>query len=288
MKRTVFKILKVVGIIGILGFIGLVIAFYQFSKPKSTARIVSDFEKLGLVPEVRELPFRGFKVREILMKSTGNSAEVPTLVFVHGTPGSALDFKKYMTDSVLLSKANMIAYDRVGFGVSNAGETQNSIAFDVSLLKEVTKSLDSKNTILVGYSYGGPIALASQEEYKDIVLLAPAVCATVEPMPAILNIYKWKATRWMVPKIWESAAIEKMSHKKELLKYDSVWLDQKSPITVIQGTTDRIVPYGNTLYLEKKFPQNQLSVVTLKDVGHGLVWSRFAEIKKELLLRIEK
>ncbi|WP_196894123.1 alpha/beta fold hydrolase [Aureivirga marina] len=288
MKRIVFKTLKVILVIFIISIIGLLIAFYRFSTPKPDKKIKEDFKELGVKPKIEYRTFKDFKVREIYIKSTSEEKNVPTVVFVHGTPGSATDFTKYLTDSTLRSNVNMLAYDRVGFGMSSAGETQNSIAFDVSLLEELVKDLNPKNTILVGYSYGGPIVLATKEKFKDIVLLAPAVHADVEPMPAILNVYKWEGTRWMVPKIWKSAAIEKMSHKDELRKYDSLWVEQKSPITVMQGKGDRIVPYENTLYLEGKFPKEQISIITLGNAGHSLIWSRFNEIKQELLRIIAK
>ncbi|WP_196889405.1 alpha/beta fold hydrolase [Aureivirga sp. CE67] len=290
MKRTIIKTLKVIFILIIIVFIGLVIAFYQFSTPKPDKKIMKDFQELGVKPKIQYCTFKDFKVREVYVKSTSEEKNIPTIVFVHGTPGSATDFKKYMTDSTLRSKVNMLSYDRVGFGMSSAGETQNSIAFDVSLLEEILKEykLKPENTILAGYSYGGSIVLATKEKFKEIVLLAPAVHADVEPMPAMLNVYKWESTRWMVPKIWKSAAIEKMSHKDELRKYDSIWIDQKSPITVMQGTGDKIVPYENTLYLEEKFPKEQLTVITLGNAGHSLIWSRFSEIKQELLRIIAK
>ena len=68
------------------------------------------------------------------------------------------------------------------------------------MLNDVLKNLDKNKTIVVGYSYGGPIALAvKSSKYKSIVLVAPAVYSKVEPMPWMLNFYKWKATRWLVP-----------------------------------------------------------------------------------------
>ena len=66
---------------------------------------------------------------------------MPTIVFVHGTIGSVLDFKSYMTDSLLLAKANMIVYDRIGYNYNDKNDVQESIAFEVGMLEEITKEV---------------------------------------------------------------------------------------------------------------------------------------------------
>lgn len=45
-------------------------------------------------------------------------ADMPTLVFVHGSPGSWDAYKNYLSDTVLLQNFRMIAPDRPGFGYS--------------------------------------------------------------------------------------------------------------------------------------------------------------------------
>ena len=47
------------------------------------------------------------------------SDTLPTLVFIHGSPGSWMNYAKYMWDSSLLGKYRMIGIDRPGFGYSD-------------------------------------------------------------------------------------------------------------------------------------------------------------------------
>ncbi|PHR72151.1 MAG: hypothetical protein COA67_04905 [Lutibacter sp.] len=212
---------------------------------------------------------------------------IPTLVFVHGSPGSMLDFKNYFKDTVLTKKANLIAYERVGYGIDNIGDIQ-TIKNEVEMLNSITDSLPISKTILVGYSYGGSIALASKKKYRKIVLLAPAVYSEVEPMFWFLNIYKWRSTRWLMPKILQGAAKEKIQHQDELRKFQENWNENSSDIYVVHGDKDWIVPLANSEYIQQQFNSTQFELVTLKGAGHGLVWEQFEEVKSELIKVIEE
>ena len=274
------KVLKVTGIVVVLLLVGLYGLFVNFSSPKSDVEVLEDFENAWMKPVITHETFNGYSYRKLaIVKDT----TLTTLVFIHGTIGSCLDFKKYMSDSLLLSKVNMTSYDRIGYNFEEKNPVQESIAFEAALLQDVTKKLNKEKTILVGYSYGGPIALATKESYQKIILLAPAVFSEIEPMPWMLNFYKWKLTRWLVPSIWKDASKEKMSHRQDLRKFENNWKQNTTAIVSIHGDSDGIVPYENSLLLKNQFPKEQFTLVTLKVAGHGLVWSRFKEIKSEII-----
>lgn len=276
--RLFKKILKIIFGIVLLLFIGLYIAFYQYTKPKSDEVIVEELTTSLVSPIIDKEIFRGLEYRKVTMKQ---DASLPTIIFIHGTIGSALDFKSYLTDSLLLSKANMIAYDRVGYNYKDVNNVQESIAFEAEMLDKIIDT--TKNVILVGYSYGGPIALATKKSVRKIVLLAPAVYNKVEPMPWMINLYKWRLTRWLVPPVWKQASREKISHSKDLKNFDKTWHQTTNEVISIHGNADWIVPYENSLYLQRLFPKQQFSLVTIDKVSHELVWSHDTRIKQELL-----
>jgi len=281
--RIFKKILKIIGIVLLILFIGLYILFYRMTAPKSDEKVLADFEELGVTPTITHEKFKTFDYRKVaVVKDTS----LPTLVFVHGTIGSVLDFKEYMTDSIMLTKANTIIYDRVGYNYDEQNEVQESIAFEVEMLEDIVKDLNPEKTILVGYSYGGPIALASKKKYKKVILFAPAVYSKVEPMPSMINVYKWKLTRWMVPPIWKQASKEKMSHKEDLEKFEKTWNENPNQVVSVHGNADWIVPYSNSEYLQELFPKEQFSIITIPDAGHGFVWSKFSELNPILLKEI--
>lgn len=282
-NKRLYKILKITGSVGLVLLAVVIMLFYSFSAPQSDAEIKKEFAENEVFIEHRL--FKTFNYR-VLAAQKEIDTTLPTLVFVHGAIGSAIDFKEFMQDKELNTKANLISYDRIGYGVDQTGAVQASIAFEVEVLRDVTKHFKKENTILVGYSYGGPIALASKEKYKKVVLLAPAVYSEVEQMPWALNLYKWNATRWLVPDTWRAASKEKLSHKNDLQKFENNWNTTKSKIISIHGKSDWIVPYENSLYLKEQFDSNQFDLVTLESAGHGLVWTHFKEIKNVLLQQL--
>lgn len=279
------KIFKILGVTFLLILAVLVVLFYRFSTPKFDKEITKIFNEENKEVVITHKEFNNFSYRVLAVQKEIDSA-LPTIVFVHGSVGSSLDFKKYMLDVDLNSKANLISYDRIGYGIEQTGNVQESISFETKLLEDLIKDLDKSKLILVGYSYGGPIVLASKTANKKIILLAPAVYSKVEPMPMLLNIYKWKATRWLMPKVWKAASKEKLSHRVDLQRFENNWQLNQSNIITIHGDEDWIVPYENSLFLEEKFSPQQFELVTLNGVGHGLVWTHFKEIKGILIQQL--
>lgn len=282
---TIFrKIVKVIGVLVLLILIGLYWTFATFTAPKSDVELLKSFEKSSILPVVSSEKFKGFTYRKVTIH---NNDSLPNLVFVHGTIGSSADFAKYMSDSLLQTKANMISYDRIGYNYQDKNNVQESIAFERDMLADLTKNLKPEKTILVGYSYGGPIALATKKPFKEIILCAPAVYSKVEPMPWALNFYKWKLTRWLVPAVWKQASKEKKSHKTDLQNFENDWKSTPNKVTSIHGTKDWIVPLSNSEFLEGQFPAEKFQLITIKDAGHDLIWSNFEFIKTQLLKSLD-
>lgn len=276
------KVLKIIGVVLLLVLVILYILFYNFSAPKSDTKVLSEFSKLGQTPNIEHRTFNGFSYRVVSMQEQIDTA-LPTLVFIHGSIGSVMDFKSYLTDSVLLSKFNMLVYDRIGYGEDQTGDVQESIAFEVDLLHDLTDGIDPSNIVLVGYSYGGPVALASKRNYKGLIILAGAVYSEAESIPWMINFYRWKITRWMIPMTWKAASKEKLSHADDLKLFEQDWNNHPSRIKVIHGDADWIVPFSNAEYLRNMFPKEQIEVIPIPGAGHGLIWSRRDLIIKEII-----
>lgn len=284
LKHRIKKFFKILGIIFLVLFIGLYTLFYLGTSPKSDQKVLEEFQELGVTPIITKEKYKTFDYRKVsIVKDT----TLPTMVFVHGAIGSVLDFSAYMTDSLLLSRANMVVYDRIGYSYEDKNDVQESIAFEVGMLEDIVKEMNPEKTILVGYSYGGPIVLATKKKFKKVVLFAPAVYSKVEPMPWMLNLYKWKLTRWLVPPIWKQASKEKMTHRQDLENFEKNWTDNPNQITSIHGDADWIVPYSNSEYLQAQFSKEQFHLITIKEAGHGLVWSNATQLKEELLKQLD-
>lgn len=103
-----------------------------------------------------------------------------------------------------------------------------------------------------------------------------------------VNLYKWKITRWLVPKMLKSASIEKLQHQEDLRSFEQHWNDNPSEIHVVHGNKDWIVPYSNSTFIEQQFDTDKFELVTFEDAGHDLVWTRFEDVKNELIKVIEE
>lgn len=284
--RLFKRILKTIGYTLLVLLVFFLVLINIFFKPKTDEKIVELFSETNLYLNIDYQNFKNYRYRIISTKKVLDTS-LPNLVFVHGSPGSSMDYKRYLQDEELNKKANLIVYDRVGYGLDNLGDIQ-SIAFEAELLDALTDNLDISKTILVGYSYGGPIALVSNKKYKKIVLLAPAVYSNVEPMFWFLNFYKWKVTRWILPGMLKAASKEKLQHRENLRNFEQSYYQNPSSIYVVHGDKDWIVPYENSLFIQKQFDTEKFKLVTLKEAGHDLIWTRYEEIKNELIKVIEE
>lgn len=278
--KKIKKIVKIFLLLFLILTTVLYLLFYFVTAPKSDEKVIEEYLNLGTKVNLLHQKYQTFDFRKIEVQKV---TSFPTIIFVHGTIGSVLDFKKYISDSLLSARANFITYDRIGYNYKDKNPVQESIAFETEMLEFIMDTVPTEKLILVGYSYGGPIVLASQKKVRKTILIAPAVYGKVEPMPGALGLYKSKLTRWLIPSIWQEASKEKLSHPKNLEEFETKWNHNPNQIISIHGDSDWIVPYDNSKYLTTLFSKEQLELVTLPKANHDLIWSRFKEIKNLLL-----
>lgn len=93
----------------------------------------------------------------VIEKGTG-----PAVVLVHGLPGTAYDWR-LLIDELATRGVRAIAYDRVGYGRSDARDEDapHSMQANIAELEEILRALDLEDATVVGWSYGGAMALSS-------------------------------------------------------------------------------------------------------------------------------
>lgn len=281
-KAWIRKLLKITGALFLILLVAFCIVVYRFISPKTDDQITSAFKGEQYQPFIDHVLFKGRNVRVIQMQSE-NDLDLPNLIFIHGSPGSSMDFKRYLMDEQLNEHSNIIAYDRIGYSDQETGEILPSVEQEVELLHQLLNGLNINNTVLVGYSYGGTVAMASPLDFKKKIALAAAVKGDLEPMFWAMNLYKWDLTRPLVPKVLRAATEEKLRHVSELEGYEGKWTISKSEVISVHGNTDFIVPYQNSLYLAGLLGR-RFSLVTLEDGDHALIWTDF-ELIRDLLLK---
>jgi len=285
-----YKILKyaIAGvIIAIFGISGIAQGLLNLQFRKSDQKILSAFQDKPCQPEIKYFKSRSLSGRTIRYLVLHHHDTLPLVFFIHGAPGSLTDYINYLTNDSLNDVFNMISIDRPGYGYSGFGDAVTSIEKQAALIYEIMQQYQFGKSILVGHSYGGPVAMRVAMDYPEsvdhLMLLAPAIDPEHEIIFQIAYLGKWPVTRWLTPTAMKSATDEKFTHIEELRKMLPYYDNITAQVLHIHGKADNLVPYANLQFLLKKLPQEQLDTISLPNEGHFLPWTRFDLIHEQLL-----
>ena len=117
-------------------------------------RISDDEAKRNFQNKGMEINIQSLKIenRTIHYASAGSN-DLPTLLFIHGTPGSWNAFMDYMQDKELFKQFRIISVDRPGFGYSVFGKPMNIADQSVILNEWMQQIHNGKPIHLVGHSF---------------------------------------------------------------------------------------------------------------------------------------
>jgi pimeloyl-ACP methyl ester carboxylesterase len=105
---------------------------------------------------------RRIAVGEGLSVNAIDRGEGPAVVLVHGLPGIAHDWEP-LVDALASRGRRVIAYDRIGYGRSDARPGEAPAAFTVEAnARELVSLIENEgleDVTVVGWSYGGPIGI---------------------------------------------------------------------------------------------------------------------------------
>lgn len=220
---------------------------------------------------------------------TFNDSKKPTILFVHGSPGSWKGWARYLNDPDLRKNANMMAVDRPGFGESNRGLVERSLKKQAEMIASlIGRKNSNEKIILVGHSFGGPIvsrmAMDFPDKISDIVILAGDLDPNLETTQWYQYPADWFLFSWLIPLDLVVANREIMAAKPQLEEMLPGWNRITQGVTLIQGTDDDLVPSGNADFAESKIKNSHaLKILRVPKMNHFIPWSRYELVKKELL-----
>lgn len=266
----------------------LFVSCFRFRTPDH--RTVKQFRKKKAEVKIERMNVSSVPYSIRVVSSPIDKDKSVAIFFIHGAPGSSNNYYKYLQDSLLLSKANLYSIDRPGYGYSNFGKAEKSIIKQSEVIAQVMDSLPESEMIVLGHSYGGPIASYSSlltPKVKGVIMLAPAIDPEHERIFWVSYIAKWKLTKWMIPGAMGVAGDEKFSHVEALKEISESWQNVDVPVLHIHGTKDIIVPFENLEFSQKKFNASFLDTIVIKKGNHFLPWKNYEMVREELIKMID-
>jgi pimeloyl-ACP methyl ester carboxylesterase len=243
----------------------------------SQSAIDAYFSQSKYKPEQHQIEVNG---RTINYAEIGNDS-LPTVIFIHGSPGSWNGYAGFMRDTSLLSHVKMIAIDRIGFGHSEHGKGEKTLEKQVAYLKPIIQKYKRPNTklILVGHSMGGPIVAKMAMDYPELVdhviIVAGALCPELEPNQKWYRIpLSMPPFRFFASKTIKASNYELLHLKTELKAMKPLWINIHQPVTVIQGAKDQLVNPKNVDFAKKMIiNSSKLNFVIVKNMHHDIPWA---------------
>lgn len=255
---------------------------------KSNQKYEVDFKKSSINAQVESDTFKQKKFRYVQLIKDANA---PNLIFIHGAPGSSSAFTDYLKIEKINASFNIFILDRLGYGYSDYGN-EATISEQAKLIQHFAENKQLTNIILIGHSFGGPIAALAaiylKEKTLGTVMIAPAIDPDNEKFIWGGKLAYWKATNWLFSKAWRVSAKEKYHHVAQLRELESEWSQLKTPILHIHGTTDKLAPIENLEYSQKTFDTTIFTSKSMKGKGHLIPFTEREQCVEMIIDFIQK
>ncbi|REG79428.1 alpha/beta fold hydrolase [Marinomonas pollencensis] len=218
-----------------------------------------------------------YKGKLHFVSSDSQEVSRPTVLFVHGSPGSWESFAPYFLQEELLEQFRVVALDRPGWGRSTLEENffPSQLSVQANLLGPVIKTLYEQNQqqkiVLVGHSLGGSLVPILASRYPEFVRSILILAGDVNP---VLAKHRWYNSllacvpRYCVKKHWYHSNLEILGLSKSLLKEQEAMVNLSVPIHIMQGTHDKLTDPRNADFADSLFKKSDLTVQKLPNKGH--------------------
>lgn len=250
---------------------------------KTDREITRYFEQVPVKPR-----FHTYRQHNRLIHYAEIGADtLPLVIFVHGSPGSWDAFIDFFRDSTLYTKVHLLSVDRPGYGKSDYGEPECSVAEQAALLAPLlNRSITARKPILVGHSMGGPVIARMAMDYPDhvgsLILVAPSIDPQLEKQEWYRSVGNWGLVRKWLPTEFDVSNQEIRPLKNELAKMLPLWKTIHIPVTVIQGDADDLVPPANAAFAKRMLITAPVDIVWLPGVNHFIPWSHPQVIRQAI------
>lgn len=211
---------------------------------------------------------------------------LPTLLFIHGTPGSWTAFEPYLKDSILLTRFRLISIDRPGFGDSDFGDAMH-LDQQSEIMGPVIKSLKNGHPLwLIGHSMGGPMILQLEADYPGLADGLVLIAGSIDPAAELPE--RWRPVLFKTPLNYLVPGAMRPSNKelwylKDDLKILAMELPKITcPVFFIHGRSDNMVPPSNVPYGLSILTAAKKDTLWLRG-NHFIPWTKYDTIRNYLM-----
>lgn len=212
------------------------------------------------------------------------------IVFVHGSPGTATEWVRFLAD--VPDGQYRIAVDRIGYGESHPENASTDLKLQAMALGSLLAAEDGRRSVLIGYSYGGPVvlqtALEMPERVAGLLLIAAAADPELEEVHPLQNLAAMEPFAQLLPRELENANAELMELRGHLdaMKDGLARLD--GPVSIVHGLRDTLVPPENVVYLQRHLSAAApMRIFLVEDGDHFLLWSHKDILDQALICLLE-
>ncbi len=204
--------------------------------------------------------------------SIGDS-DKPALLMVHGAPGSVLDWLNFASHARIYERYRLLLADRPGYGGTRMRQPMPSIIDNARLMQEVIQSEPDSSVLVMGHSYGAPIALAMGA--LDSLKINRIIASSGQYDPGnevIFNVsylIEYPVFKYLIPYMFWVANEEKMAHPEACREALPYYPKVKPWVHLLHGNADGLVMYENSVFVEQ-FLQCEHQLITLEGFGHFL------------------
>jgi pimeloyl-ACP methyl ester carboxylesterase len=250
----------------------------------SDQRVRRAFKEATIQPEIGYIQSGDRRLRYISI----GADTLPVTLLLHGSPSAAYRFRAWFRDSTIYTKTRLVAVDRPGYGRSGLGKAEISIARQAEILAPLlTKFAANQPVILLGKSYGGPVAarlaMNHPDKIRGLLLISASVAPKLEKTPRFTKKLVQPITRWMFPQALRVAAKEKLSHYQALCEIEPDWINITCPTYVLHGCADRLIYYSNAEYACQKLVNAPVTFIPFDNLRHNLFAMQTDTMKYYLL-----
>jgi pimeloyl-ACP methyl ester carboxylesterase len=217
---------------------------------------------------------------------------------LHGAPGSSSGMLDYLTNKALTRVTQVVAVDRSGYGYSGLGKAGLSLEKQAAAIKPIEEKYRASQsaggstrppvTILAGHSFGGPVIARAAMDFSELVdglvIVAGSIDPGLEPHDWWQAPLDWPVVRSVLPFAARVCNQEILPLPEELEKMLPLWEKITCPVTVIQGTKDKLVHPGNVAFARIMLVNSsRVEIDTLENRGHFILWTEKDMVAEKII-----